>query len=322
MVKKICLLLCLFSIIYFSADAQTENKIIRKPIVNGLATYLPKPDYPQEARDFCASGTVSVEVEIDENGNVASANAIAGDELLREVSVEASRKAKFRVTNYGGKPIKVKGIVVYNFPRERMCIEKGIVNDKVLVIPTPILNVSPPKNKQTITVRIVIDENGNVIRAKSESGHPLIRVAFENAARQAKFLPTFVNPGPIRVKALLVYQFNPDGTIETNINGSGKSQKSVKNIIISCGVCVQKAVFLPKPEYPQTAKAVNASGTVNIKITIDEKGNVIEAEPSSGHPFLQSSAIKAALKARFMPTLISGKPVKVRTVIVYNFVSQ
>ena len=55
---------------------------------------------------------------------------------------------------------------------------------------------------------------------------------------------------------------------------------------------------------------------------IDEEGNVISAESVSGHPLLRSSAVDAARQARFSPTKLSGQPVKVSGVLVYQFGAQ
>jgi TonB family protein len=90
---------------------------------------------------------------------------------------------------------------------------------------------------------------------------------------------------------------------------------------ISAGVVNGKATSLPKPEYPAAAKAIRASGSVNVQVVIDENGNVISAKAVSGHPLLQAAAVQAAQQAKFKPTLLSGQPVKVSGVIVYNFVA-
>ena len=91
---------------------------------------------------------------------------------------------------------------------------------------------------------------------------------------------------------------------------------------ISGGVLNGKATNLVKPTYPAAAKAVQASGAVNVQVTIDEQGNVISANAVSGHPLLRASAVQAARASKFSPTLLSGKPVKVTGVIVYNYVSE
>jgi len=91
---------------------------------------------------------------------------------------------------------------------------------------------------------------------------------------------------------------------------------------ISGGVLNGKATSLPKPPYPPAAKAVKASGTVVVQVLLDEKGSVVTATAVSGHPLLRHAAVAAARGAKFSPTLLSGKPVKVSGVITYNFVAE
>lgn len=88
---------------------------------------------------------------------------------------------------------------------------------------------------------------------------------------------------------------------------------------ISGGVLNGKAISLPKPPYPPIAKQARASGTVVVQVLIDERGNVVSARAVSGHPLLQAAAAAAARGAKFSPTKLSGKPVKVSGVITYNF---
>jgi protein TonB len=91
---------------------------------------------------------------------------------------------------------------------------------------------------------------------------------------------------------------------------------------ISGGVLNGKAVRLVQPQYPPIARSAHASGQVSVQITIDENGNVISAHAVSGHPLLQAAAVGAARASKFTPTKLSGQPVKVSGVIIYNFVAQ
>ena len=75
-----------------------------------------------------------------------------------------------------------------------------------------------------------------------------------------------------------------------------------------------KAESLPKPVYPQAAKAVRAKGEVNVAVEVDENGNVSSASATSGHPLLRASAEQAAKRAKFKPS-----KEKLKGVIVYNF---
>ena len=92
-----------------------KNITVSKGVINGTASFLPKPTYPPAAVAIRASGDVSVQVTIDERGNVISANAVSGHPLLRQVSESAARNAKFKPTLLSDQPVKVTGIIVYKF---------------------------------------------------------------------------------------------------------------------------------------------------------------------------------------------------------------
>ena len=84
-------------------------------VLNGKAISLPKPAYPPIAKAAHASGTVVVQVLIDENGNVVSAHAVSGHPLLQGAAVGAARQARFSPTKLSGQPVKVTGVIQYNF---------------------------------------------------------------------------------------------------------------------------------------------------------------------------------------------------------------
>ncbi|MCA1557537.1 MAG: energy transducer TonB, partial [Acidobacteria bacterium] len=88
---------------------------------------------------------------------------------------------------------------------------------------------------------------------------------------------------------------------------------------ITGGVLNGRAISLPKPAYPEDARARRITGTVVVQITFDEEGKVIKAYVVSGHPLLREAAKKAARQARFKPVILQGKPVKVTGVLTYNF---
>ena len=99
------------------ADTSTlpTPKTISGGVLNGKATTLVKPKYPDEARAAKASGAVNVQITIDEQGNVISAKAVSGDSLLRAASEDAARQSKFAPTLLQGVPAKVTGVIIYNF---------------------------------------------------------------------------------------------------------------------------------------------------------------------------------------------------------------
>jgi protein TonB len=84
-------------------------------VLNGKAISLPKPAYPPIAKSAHASGTVVVQVTIDETGKVISAKAISGHPLLQQAAVQAAYQARFSPTQLSGQPVKVTGQINYNF---------------------------------------------------------------------------------------------------------------------------------------------------------------------------------------------------------------
>lgn len=112
--KKVLFLLVLLFCFSVVVSAQKPLEI-SGGVVNGKAINLVRPPYPAAARAVKASGSVKVQVLIDYEGNVASAVAVSGHPLLHSASVKAALASKFSPTLLEGKPVKVSGIIVYNF---------------------------------------------------------------------------------------------------------------------------------------------------------------------------------------------------------------
>ncbi|HEX5706949.1 MAG TPA: energy transducer TonB, partial [Pyrinomonadaceae bacterium] len=84
-------------------------------VIAGKATHKPAPAYPELAKQAKASGTVAVQVVVDEQGRVVSAHAASGHPLLRKAAVDAALRARFSPTFLSGQPVKVTGLINYNF---------------------------------------------------------------------------------------------------------------------------------------------------------------------------------------------------------------
>jgi len=94
---------------------ESGRRAIQGGMLNGKATSLPPPEYPEIAKRAHASGSVTVEIVIDEAGSVISAHAVSGHPLLQAAAVSAARGAKFAPSRLEGEPVKVSGVIVYSF---------------------------------------------------------------------------------------------------------------------------------------------------------------------------------------------------------------
>jgi protein TonB len=76
-----------------------------------------------------------------------------------------------------------------------------------------------------------------------------------------------------------------------------------------------------KPEYPATSADNCEEGSTKMKLSIDEKGHVVDVQlvTSSGFPALDNAALVAARKWRFSPARTGGKPVASEKVMVLKW---
>lgn len=98
-----------------SAEDEAIDTIVSGGVLNGKVRKKPQPDYPLAAKRARQSGTVVVQITVDENGDVESAQAISGPPLLRGASERAAKLATFTPVKLCGRAVKVTGVVTYNF---------------------------------------------------------------------------------------------------------------------------------------------------------------------------------------------------------------
>jgi protein TonB len=84
-------------------------------IIKGESIRQVQPEYPQVARAARQAGVVSVEVSINDHGDVVSAHALGGPTLLREPAISAARRWKFRPATRDGKPVACSSVITFNF---------------------------------------------------------------------------------------------------------------------------------------------------------------------------------------------------------------
>lgn len=97
--------------------AETKDKkwVVAGGVLNGHAISKPAPEYPVAAKNSGVSGTVVVEILVDELGKVVKAEPLCGHPLLAKAASEAALRARFSPTTLSGMPVKVSGVITYNF---------------------------------------------------------------------------------------------------------------------------------------------------------------------------------------------------------------
>jgi Gram-negative bacterial TonB protein C-terminal len=79
------------------------------------AVSLPKPYFPQIAKNYRIFGSVDVEIIFDEQGKVIYAKAVSGKKIFYRTAEKAACSSIFSPVRYCGKPTKQKRVIRYNF---------------------------------------------------------------------------------------------------------------------------------------------------------------------------------------------------------------
>jgi TonB family protein len=96
--------------------AETSKKLtVSGGVLQGKAIHKVQPPYPPIAMAARASGAVQVQVTISTTGEVLEANVISGHPLLRDAALQAARRWLFKPTELSGVPVKIQGILTFNF---------------------------------------------------------------------------------------------------------------------------------------------------------------------------------------------------------------
>lgn len=195
-------------------------------------------------------------------------------------------------------------------PIEDSWYVKGTVNDESgtgranLEIP-----ISGPRKSGTV---YAVARRGDDATNANNWEYTLLEVEIEGRPKRVTIYNVLSPPAPDGLEGITRTPPEP-----TNVPPSATTAAPGT---ISAGVLNGKAVSKPEPTYPPVAKAAGASGTVTVMVVVDETGKVTSARAVAGHPLLQQAAVVAAKQAKFSPTLLAGKPVKVSGVLTYNFV--
>ena len=91
------------------------TETVSSRVLVSKAVSLPQPPYPQIAKQAGIQGPVNVQILIDESGKVISAHAVSGSAMLTRAAEDAARRARFTPTKLNDQPVKVQGVITYNF---------------------------------------------------------------------------------------------------------------------------------------------------------------------------------------------------------------
>ncbi len=99
-----------------------------------------------------------------------------------------------------------------NGPRPIGPIDGGNLNSKAIELPPPIYPAEARKIHASgrVQIKVIVDETGRVMSADILSGPETLRMAALAAARKARFAPTLISGGAVKVSGILTYDFKAE----------------------------------------------------------------------------------------------------------------
>ncbi len=215
--------------------------------------------------------------------------------------------------------------------------ESGLIEvDEIPVLKSQIKPAYPQIAKLsgiegTVYLKLLIDEKGNVAKAKVEQGvKDMIDESALAAAKEAKFSPAILNNKSIKVWVILpvAFKLDVDKKAESKLlkyDELGPPPYIAKEGEPDFDKFVQyekgpEIIEAATPAYPDEAKKNKITGKVFVKVLVDKEGTPKKAVViKSESELFNQSAVDAAMKSKFSPALNNGEPIAVWIVLPYKF---
>ncbi len=109
-----------------SEDSKPPDPPLLKPTTQRVTSIVltsklinaPQPIYPSLAKTAHVQGPVNIQILVDEQGRVISAQVMSGSPMLSPAARDAAMRARFTPTTLNGVPVKIQGVITYNFRLE------------------------------------------------------------------------------------------------------------------------------------------------------------------------------------------------------------
>jgi TonB family protein len=193
-----CLLIaalsCLLPVVVRAQDAP---KAAGSEVPAPKRTKTVLPEYPPEAQAQGIRGIVILDIVIDVQGRVASAEVIRSIGPLDEAALAAVRKWEYEVTKVDGKPVSVRLTVPITFALKVPDVSRqdGVPELRQGAAPAFPPEAARGKGGASVTAEVTLDSEGSVADALVTSGASPWTEALLQALRTWKFAPE--EPGTV-----------------------------------------------------------------------------------------------------------------------------
>lgn len=284
-------------------------------ITSGPAGLLLKqrvnPVYPPEAMITGMQGDVSLDVSVAADGSVQSVKTLSGHPLLAAAACDAVGQWKFDPSPQ--LPVHVTVKVQFGLAGTNRSAQQWKYYPDWQSVLTPLSPEYPQEAilrriEGQVALEVTIDRNGQLAdlrMLKSDNG--ILTLAAVRMIESPRFLIACTPPQPTPCTKRAVFAFeliHHDHSKDAILFLAPKVVQAPPDLLITHPEVAQ---------YPVDAR--DLGGDLQIKLTVDQKGEVSDVVVLSGPKPLQAGALRAAVKMRFAPP--STAPAEV--ILDYHF---
>ena len=187
-------------------------------------------------------------------------------------------------------------------------------NPKLIRRVDPIIpNLSQPVPAiSSVTIQVIINEQGEVWSAAVLSGDERLESAALEAVRQWRYEPIWMEGQPVPVITAITLDFARSGTYRFARSGTYRGPglpPRREPIRVGGNVQELKKTYSVEPAYPPEARRARLAGMVIFQATINESGDVYEVRVLRGHPLLNKAVADAVIQWKYAATFLNGEPV-------------
>ncbi len=300
-----------------SAAPQVVNDAPGVSVDVGSAALLHRAGvpYPEGARAKRVEGTVTVEVQLDDSGNVIGVRTVAGPPELTSSTVQSVVQWHFAHDSAGAtRQVTVAFRLPASQPPAPPAAAQGEATAKRLAEAAAGTPQAQPPSIEGRTVRSVS------VAGLSQS------LQEELLAKLPLHQGDTITADLLKRTAEAVNQFDEHLTMAAVPMSAGDAiiqiaapGAAMQRIRVGGNVQQSKLVSQARPVYPTEAKAQRVQGKVSLLAVIAKDGRVQELQLLSGDPLLVESAFTAVKQWVYQTTLLNGQPVEVQTQIDINY---
>jgi TonB family protein len=162
-----------------------------------------------------------------------------------------------------------------------------------------------------VLIKALVGEDGKVANAMIENETDVdasLGEAAKKAAMDGEWEPAMQGDKAVPCWVSYTVEFSSGGNVETHIPDAEEAVAREDSVAARVN---PQAIFVPEPEYPDSAREAGIVGVVRLRVLVDTQGDASDAQvlqESDKNVGFEQAAKEAAMKGKWKPATEAGEP--------------